>query len=77
MQQAVTDTLERFDEALIEKLLEELPIEQRLRGLPPEERLRGLPPDDVLRALPKEFVAGLSADELAHLREALKRQQGQ
>ncbi len=107
MQQAVTETLDRLDEALIEKLLEELPIEQtlrglpaekviravdeglfdkiiqecsaeqRLRGLPPEERLRGLPPDDVLRTLPKEFVAGLSADDLARLREALKRQQGQ
>ena len=49
MQQAVTETLERFDEALIEKLLEELPIEQRLRSLPPEERLRGLPPEDAVR----------------------------
>ncbi len=77
MQQAVTETLEQFDEALIEKLLEELPIEQRLRGLPPEERLRGLPPEDVVCALPKDFISGLSADELARLREALKRQQGQ
>ena len=41
MQQAVSETLEQLDEALIEKFLEELPIEQRLRGLPPKQVMRG------------------------------------
>jgi hypothetical protein len=77
MQQAVSNTLTKFNEALLDRMLQDVSAERRLRGLPPEERLRGLPPDEVLRALPKEFVAGLSADELARLRDALKRQQGE
>jgi hypothetical protein len=85
VQQAISDDLKRFGAELFDRMIREAPAEQRLRGLPPEERLRGLPPeerlrglppDDVLRALPREFVAGLSEDELARLREALKRQQG-
>jgi hypothetical protein len=75
MQQAVTDTLAKVDESLVDRFIEELSAEQRLKGLPPEERLRGLLPDDILRALPKEFVESLSDDALACLREAVKRQQ--
>ena len=67
------------------KMVEELPVEQRLRGLSPEERLRGLPPEERLRglspeellqALPPEFVAGLTEEEAARLRELLERKQG-
>jgi hypothetical protein len=77
MQQAVTDTLTKFDESLLDRLIQELSAERRLRGLPPEVVLRALPPEDVVRALPKEFISSLSVDELARLREALQRQQGQ
>ena len=43
---------------------------------PIEERLRGLSLEEVLRTLPPEFVAGLSAEEAARLRELLERKQG-
>jgi hypothetical protein len=69
MQQAVTETLERFDERLLEKLLEELPAEKRLRGLSPEEVLRVFPPE--------QFLAGLSNDERARFFELLERQRKQ
>ena len=71
------DDLKRCDAELFDRMIQEAPAERRLRGLPPEERLRGLSPDDALRALPKEFVASLSEDEVARLREAIKQQQGQ
>ncbi len=59
-----------------EELLRALPPEERLRGLSPEERLRALPPEELLRALAPEFVAGLSEEQAARLRELLDRKQG-
>jgi hypothetical protein len=49
MQQALSETLEQFDEELVTRMLEELPAERRLRGLPLEERLAGLSDEDVAR----------------------------
>ncbi len=49
MQQALSETLEQFDEELVTRMLEELPAERRLRGLPLEERLAGLTDEDVAR----------------------------
>ena len=76
MQQAISENLEQFEEELFDKMLEEAAPERRLRGLPPEERLRGLAPEEVLRALPPEFLAALSEEEAARLRDALQRTQG-
>ncbi len=85
MQQVLSENLEEFDKELVTKLLEEIPVErllerlrdlppeERLRGLPPEERLRGLSPEESMRALPPEFLAGLSDEEAARLRELLEK----
>ena len=72
------------EEASVEQRLRGLSPEERLRGLssqevlralPPEERLRGLSAEDVLRILPEEFVAGLTTEQAARLRELLERTQ--
>jgi hypothetical protein len=76
MQQAVSENLERLDEELFTKMIEEASVEQRLRGLSPEERLRGLSSEELLRALPPEFVAGLSEEQVARLHELPERKQG-
>ncbi len=76
MQETISENLEQFDKDLVTKMLEELPVERRLRGLSPEERLRGLSPEELLRALPPEFVAGLSEEEVARLRELLAQKPG-
>jgi len=84
MQQLLSESLEQFDKELVTKILDDIPVdrrlqglspEERLRGLPPEERLRGLSPEELLRALPPEFLAGLSAEQAARLRELLVRKQ--
>ncbi len=67
MKAAISQSLQQFEHELFIKMLGKAPIEERLRGLLPEE---------VLRALPAEFVAGLSAEEAARLRELLERKQG-
>jgi len=79
MQHGLSDDLQEMqevEEELLTKILEDLPPERRLRGLPPEERLRGLSSEELLRALPPEFVAGLSEEQAARLRELLQRKQG-
>ncbi len=68
MQQAVSENLKQFDEELFAKMVEEASVEQRLRGLSSQEVLRVLPPE--------KFVAGLSEEEAARLRELLERKQG-
>jgi hypothetical protein len=72
MQQVLSENLKQFYDELLTKELEELPVERRLQGISPEERLRGLSPNELLRALPPEFVAGLSEEEAARLRELLE-----
>ncbi len=74
MQQLLSENLEQFDNELLTKQLEEVPVERLLRVL---EQRRGLSSQEVLRALPpEEFVAGLSEEEAARLRELLARKQG-
>ena len=76
------DWMERYVAAMpIEKRLAGLKPEDRLAGLKPEDRLAGLNPseqvlalsDDVLRALPQSFLATLSEDVQAAIRERLGR----
>lgn len=51
MQQAVTETLKKFDEELYERMLAEGTVEQRLRGLSPEQRLVGLSDEQKVQLL--------------------------
>jgi hypothetical protein len=67
MQQVLSEDLERFDEELLTKMLEEVPVERRIRGVAPEDRVRGLSLE--------ERLAGLSDEEATRLRELLERKQ--
>ena len=71
MQQALSENLEQFGEELFAKMIEEASVEQRLRGLSPEELLRALPPQELLRAMTPEFMASLTDEQAAQLRELL------
>ncbi len=51
MQQAVSETLKRFDEELYERQIAEAPVEMKLRGLSPEQLLAGLSKDQKARLL--------------------------
>ena len=67
MQHALSENLEELEEELLAKFLQTVPADQRVRGLPPEELLRVVPPE--------EFVAGLTEQQAAQLRELLERRQ--
>jgi len=71
MQQAVTETLEEFDEKLMERLLEDLPLERRRRLL-----LRTLlKPEAALQLLPPEqWLDGLTEQQRMQILEILERE---
>ena len=68
MQHAQTEDMEEIENDLLSKIMEWAPVEKRLCGLSAAEILRVLPEE--------EFVAGLTEEQTARLRELLDRKLG-